>query len=74
MWRDWQAARSDLTDFIVEAANSAAESRARFYLAQCWYFIGDIRMALSAFLKLQQVYPDEAELWIQACLNKLAER
>jgi hypothetical protein len=31
-------------------------------------------MALSTFLKLQQTYPDEAELWIQACLNKLAER
>jgi hypothetical protein len=74
MWRDWQAARSDLTDFIVEASNSTAENRARFYLAQCWYFIGDIRMALSAFLKLQRVYPEEAELWVQACLNKLAER
>jgi hypothetical protein len=74
MWRDWQAARSDLTEFIVETTNSAAESRARFYLAQCWYFIGDIRMALSVFLKLQPVYPDETELWIQACLNKLAER
>ena len=24
MWRDWQAARSDLTDFIVEASNSTA--------------------------------------------------
>jgi hypothetical protein len=74
MWRDWQAARADLTDFIVEAANSVAENRARLYLAQCWYFIGDIRMALSAFLKLQGVYPEETELWIQACLNKLAER
>jgi hypothetical protein len=74
MWRDWQAARSDLTEFIVETTNSSAESRARFYLAQCWYFIGDIRMALSLFLKLQPVYPDETELWVQACLNKLAER
>jgi hypothetical protein len=74
MWRDWQAARADLTDYIVEAANSDAESRARFYLAQCWYFIGDIRMALSAFLKLQRVYPDESELWVQACLNRLAEK
>ncbi|MDR2795396.1 MAG: hypothetical protein LBB47_01640 [Spirochaetaceae bacterium] len=74
MWRDWQAARTDLTDFIVEAANGAAESRARFYIAQCWYFIGDIRMALSVFLKLQRVYPEESELWIQACLNKLSER
>jgi hypothetical protein len=74
MWRDWQAARVDLTNFIVQTSNSETESRARFYLAQCWYFIGDIRMALSTFLKLQQTYPDEAELWIQACLNKLAER
>jgi hypothetical protein len=72
-WRDWPAARERLTEFIIDKPNSAAAERARFYLAQCWYFIGDIRMALSTFLKLQQIYPDETAVWIQASLNKLAE-
>jgi hypothetical protein len=74
MWRDWPAARERLTEFIIDTSNSDAAERARFYLAQCWYFIGDIRMALSTFLKLQQIYPDETAVWIQASLNKLAER
>ncbi|MDR1363318.1 MAG: hypothetical protein LBJ35_04655 [Spirochaetaceae bacterium] len=73
MWRDWPAARDRLTEFIVDAVNNTAAERARFYLAQCWYFIGDMRMALSTFLKLQQIYPDETAIWIQASLNKLAE-
>ncbi|MDR1149725.1 MAG: hypothetical protein LBK66_13960 [Spirochaetaceae bacterium] len=74
MWRDWPAARERLTEFIIDTPNGDAAERARFYLAQCWYFIGDIRMALSTFLKLQQIYPDETAKWIQASLNKLAER
>jgi hypothetical protein len=74
MWRDWPAARERLTEFIIDTPNGGAAERARFYLAQCWYFIGDIRMALSTFLKLQQIYPDETAIWIQASLNKLAER
>ncbi|MDR0409378.1 MAG: hypothetical protein LBH18_03165 [Spirochaetaceae bacterium] len=73
MWGDWTAARDRLTEFIINAPNSGAADRARFYLAQCWYFIGDIRMALSTFLKLQQIYPEEAAVWIQSSLNKLAE-
>jgi hypothetical protein len=74
MWRDWQQARSQLTDFIVSASNSAAVERARFYLAQCWYFIGDIRTALSSFLKLQPIFPDEISIWIQASLNRIGGR
>jgi hypothetical protein len=74
MWRDWQAARTQFTDFIVSTSNSAAVERARFYLAQCWYFIGDIRMALSSFLKLQSVFPDEISIWVQASLNRIADR
>ncbi|MDR2658619.1 MAG: hypothetical protein LBC27_01335 [Spirochaetaceae bacterium] len=73
MWRDWPAARERLTEFIVETPNGYAADRARFYLAQCWYFIGDIRMALSTFLRLQTTYPEETAIWIQASLNKLAE-
>jgi hypothetical protein len=74
MWRNWPAARESLTEFIIDTSNSDAAERARFYLAQCWYFIGDIRMALSTFLKLQQIYPEETAIWIKASLNKLAER
>ncbi|MDR0663474.1 MAG: hypothetical protein LBF80_05275 [Spirochaetaceae bacterium] len=74
MWRDWQAARAQFSDFIVSASNKAAAERARFYLAQCWYFIGDIRTALSSFLKLQSVFPDEISIWIQASLNRIADR
>ncbi|MDR2803466.1 MAG: hypothetical protein LBB22_04150 [Treponema sp.] len=75
MWRNWAAARTELANYLYENAdNSAASTRARFYLAQCSYFTGDIRTALTEFLKLQQIYPDETSIWIQSCLNRLAER
>jgi hypothetical protein len=73
-WRDWQTARSDLAAYLAGNPPSATASRARFYLAQCDYFLGDIRSALSEFLKLQQVYSDEVSMWIQACLDKIADR
>jgi hypothetical protein len=73
-WRDWLVARSDLAGFLAGNPPSATAYRARFYLAQCDYFLGDIRSALSEFLKLQQVYPDEVSMWIQACLDKIADR
>jgi hypothetical protein len=73
MWRNWQTARSELSVYLAETANGEAAARARFYLGQSNYFIGDIRAALSEFLKLQQFYPDEVSMWIQACLNKIAD-
>jgi TolA-binding protein len=75
MWRNWAAARTELGIYLAENAdNSAVSARARFYLAQCNYFTGDIKTALTEFLKLQQIYPDETSIWIQSCLNRLAER
>jgi hypothetical protein len=73
-WRDWQTARSNMAAYLAGNPPAAAANRARFYLAQCNYFLGDMRSALSEFLTLQQVYPDEVSTWIQACLNKIADR
>jgi hypothetical protein len=74
MWRNWQAARAELTAYLAGTANGPAAERARFYLAQSNYFLGDIHAALSEFVKLQQFYPDEVSMWIQACLDKIADR
>jgi hypothetical protein len=73
-WRDWLTARPDLAAYLATNPPAASANRARFYLAQCNYFLGDIRSALSEFLKLQQVYPDEVSTWIQACLDKIVNR
>jgi TolA-binding protein len=74
MWRNWQAARSSLMQFMAVTRGDAPFFRAHFYLGQCYYFLGDIRSALTEFLGLQQQYPDEVAAWIQACLTKMSGR
>jgi hypothetical protein len=69
--RDWPVCREEILQFLSLPRNAAAESRARFYLAQAYYFSGSYREALFEFLTVQSNYPDEAAEWIQAALAML---
>ncbi|GMO28312.1 MAG: hypothetical protein Ta2B_09010 [Termitinemataceae bacterium] len=72
MWRDWNASRESFLRFLAEPHSSAAVARAKFYLAQTFYFIGDYRAALQEFLAVQARWPDEIAVWVQASLSQLA--
>jgi TolA-binding protein len=74
MWRNWQAARTALTQYLSVQRQTPALSRARFYVGQCYNFLGDTRSALTEFLGLQQQFPDEIETWTQACLGRMSDR
>jgi hypothetical protein len=69
--RDWALCRDDLLQYLSLSHSAASESRARFYLAQSYYFAGAYREALFEFLTVQAHYPDEAAEWIQATLTML---
>jgi hypothetical protein len=66
--RDWQNARNELLRYLSLPRSAPSEARARFYLAQTYYFSGDNRGALIEFLMVQTQYPDEAQDWINAVL------
>jgi hypothetical protein len=67
----WDTARDELVKFLALPRSPAVEGRARFYLGQCHYFLGQSREGLFEFLAIQDRYPDEAAEWIQAALDKL---
>jgi hypothetical protein len=71
--RDWYAARNELIHYLSLPRSAPSEARARFYLAQSYYFSGDNRGALIEFLMVQSQYPDEAQEWINAVLAAMVQ-
>ena len=65
---DWESARSGLQLFLSSPRQKNTEIRARFYLAQAFYFTGNYREALLEFLLVRSDIPDEANNWINATL------
>jgi hypothetical protein len=71
--RDWLNARNELIRYLSLPRSASSEARARFYLAQSYYFSGDNRGALIEFLMVQSQYPGEAQEWIDAALAALVQ-
>jgi hypothetical protein len=71
--RDWQKARDELIRYLSLPRSAPSEARARFYLAQSYYFSGDNRGALIEFLMVQSQYPGEAREWIDAALAAMIQ-
>jgi hypothetical protein len=71
--RDWQNARNELIRYLALPRSAPSEARARFYLAQSYYFSGDNRGALIEFLMVQSQYPEEAQEWINAVLAAMIQ-
>ena len=71
--RDWHNARSELLRYLSLPRSAPSEARARFYLAQSYYFSGDNRGALIEFLMVQSQYPEEAQQWINAVLAGMVQ-
>jgi TolA-binding protein len=68
--KDWGVARVELQRYLSVPHSQNAAARAHFYLGQCHYFTGDARSALSEFMSVHSLFPDEAASWVQAALAK----
>ncbi|MDR1565947.1 MAG: hypothetical protein LBS48_01530, partial [Treponema sp.] len=69
--RDWEACVDELKRYLSLPRSGESEARARFYLGQCYYFLGQFREGLFEFLSARPFYPAESPEWIQASLNAL---
>jgi hypothetical protein len=69
--RDWETARTELNRYLGLPRSPSPEGRARFYLGQANYYLGDFRAALFEFLSVEKTHPIEAGEWIQAALSML---
>lgn len=68
----WTETADSLQAFLSLPHSLEVENRARFYLAQTWYYRSDFRLALFEFLLAQRSYPSEGTRWVQDCLYRLA--
>jgi len=58
----------DLQHYLSLPRSKGVEARARFYLGQTLYFIGNYRGALFEFLSIKSIHPVEANMWIDSIL------
>jgi hypothetical protein len=72
--KDWGVACMELERYLSCSPSLNAAARARFYLGQCYYFLGNARAALNEFIAVRTQYPDEAAGWVQAALAKTGEQ
>jgi hypothetical protein len=70
--RDWKACKDELLAYLALPRSGPAENRARFYLAQCRYFLGELRESIFDFLQVENTYPKEAGDWIDSLLLRIA--
>jgi len=69
--RDWNSVIDQLVRFLSLPRSSTIEARSRFYLGQAYYMTGLYREALFEFLLMKNLYPVEANEWIQSILPLL---
>ncbi|MDR1373466.1 MAG: hypothetical protein LBJ24_00680, partial [Treponema sp.] len=69
--QDWQTCQTELLRYLSLPRSKLPEARARFYLGQAYYFSGGSREALIEFLMVQSQYPEEADDWITAALERI---
>ena len=65
---DWENAKINLQHFLSLPRSKDIEARARFYLGQSFYFLGNYREALWEFLSFRAYNEIEANIWIDAVL------
>ena len=71
--KKWEAAKDELVRFLALPRSAEVKARAKFYLGQCYYFLGMPRDAIFEFLGIQHSYPAEAAEWIKASLELMKE-
>ncbi len=66
--RDWNAAVDQLQNLLTLPLDKTVEARARFYLAQSFYFLNEKREAFLEFLLAREEYYTAAQPWIEQIL------
>ncbi|MCL2008501.1 MAG: hypothetical protein FWG77_10495 [Treponema sp.] len=69
--RDWERAKLELILFLSVPRSHETRARARFYLGQCMYFLHEPQEGLFEFLTIQDRFPEETAIWIQAAYNMM---
>ena len=70
--RDWNTVINQLVRFLSLPRTATIEARSHFYLGQAYYMTGKNREALFEFLLMKNLYPQEAQEWIQSILPLLS--
>ena len=68
---EWDNAVINLQNYLSLPRTKEVEARARFYLAQAYYYTGNYREALMEFLVFRTYNPAEANNWIDAVLSAM---
>lgn len=66
--RNWSSAVDQLQNLLTLPLDEQVEARARFYLAQSLYFLGEKREAFVEFLLAREEYFTAAQPWIEHIL------
>jgi hypothetical protein len=68
---DWEGTRDRVLHYLSLPRSREVEARARFYLAQSFYYTGNYREALFQFLTFRTFHSAEANSWIDAVLTAM---
>ena len=60
---------ASLKDFLSVNHSQPVTDRAYFYLGECQYFSGSFKDAIMTFLKVQDVFPELCQKWIDSSLD-----
>lgn len=69
MKKDYKNAISSLEKFLNVNRSKETTNRAYFYLGECNYFMGNYKISLSYFLKVEDKYPILCKRWITSVLS-----
>ncbi|MCF7927629.1 MAG: hypothetical protein K9L68_00950 [Spirochaetales bacterium] len=71
--RDWESVKDSLYTFLSLNRQTKIEARARFYLGQALFFLGEYRPAAMELLLARKNYYVETEQWLDAVIRALSE-
>ena len=69
--KKYESAILELKTLLGTNISTKTSHRAQFYLGQSQYMLGQFEDAVRTFVKLQSVYPDLSQKWIDASLDNL---
>ncbi|MAG13306.1 MAG: hypothetical protein CMN78_01790 [Spirochaetales bacterium] len=70
--QDWPGAKDILIDFLKIRRPDNIEQRARFYLGQCQFFLGNYQESFLEFVFAEEGYYGEAQQWIDTLIDRLS--
>jgi len=72
--RDWNAAERALKDYLAIRRAVDLQTRARFYLGQCYYFEGNYRRSFMELLLVEDNFYSAVQPWLSSIFAKLHTR